>query len=62
MARAYFLGRRTGVYDLVCAKLANHVGLDALYMTGFGILASYLGEPIQAIGDSFVWIRCRADM
>lgn len=34
-----------GVYDLVSAKLANQAGFDALYMTGFGVVASYLGYP-----------------
>jgi 2-methylisocitrate lyase-like PEP mutase family enzyme len=34
-----------GVYDLVSAKLADQAGFDALYMTGFGIVASYLGYP-----------------
>jgi 2-methylisocitrate lyase-like PEP mutase family enzyme len=34
-----------GVYDLVSAKLADQAGFDALYMTGFGVVASYLGYP-----------------
>jgi 2-methylisocitrate lyase-like PEP mutase family enzyme len=34
-----------GVYDLVSAKLADRAGFDALYMTGFGVVASYLGYP-----------------
>lgn len=34
-----------GVYDLVSAKLADQAGFDALYMTGFGIVASHLGYP-----------------
>ena len=32
-----------GVYDLVSLRLANTFGFDALYMTGFGAVASYLG-------------------
>jgi 2-methylisocitrate lyase-like PEP mutase family enzyme len=34
-----------GVYDLVSAKLADRVGFDALYMTGYGVVASHLGLP-----------------
>jgi 2-methylisocitrate lyase-like PEP mutase family enzyme len=34
-----------GVYDLVSAKLADQGGFDALYMTGFGVVASHLGYP-----------------
>ncbi|HYG84817.1 MAG TPA: isocitrate lyase/PEP mutase family protein [Azospirillum sp.] len=34
-----------GVYDMVSAKLADAAGFDALYMTGFGVVASHLGLP-----------------
>jgi 2-methylisocitrate lyase-like PEP mutase family enzyme len=34
-----------GVFDLVSAKLADRTGADALYMTGYGVAASYLGLP-----------------
>lgn len=34
-----------GVYDLVSAKLADRAGFEALYMTGFGVVASHLGYP-----------------
>jgi 2,3-dimethylmalate lyase len=34
-----------GVYDMVSAKLADSAGFDALYMTGFGVVASHLGYP-----------------
>lgn len=34
-----------GVFDMVSAKLADRVGFDALYMTGYGVVASYLGLP-----------------
>lgn len=33
-----------GVYDGLSAKIAGHIGFDALYMTGFGTAAS-LGMP-----------------
>jgi len=34
-----------GVYDMISARLADQVGFDALYMTGFGVVASSLGYP-----------------
>ncbi|MGI8423928.1 MAG: isocitrate lyase/PEP mutase family protein [Chloroflexota bacterium] len=34
-----------GVHDLVSLRLANSFGFEALYMTGFGAVASYLGLP-----------------
>jgi 2-methylisocitrate lyase-like PEP mutase family enzyme len=34
-----------GVFDLVSARVADAMGFDALYMTGFGVVASYLGLP-----------------
>jgi 2,3-dimethylmalate lyase len=34
-----------GIFDLVSAKLADRTGADALYMTGYGVVASYLGLP-----------------
>lgn len=34
-----------GVFDLVSAKLADRTKADALYMTGYGAVASYLGLP-----------------
>ena len=34
-----------GVYDLVSLRLANTFGFEALYMTGFGTVASHLGLP-----------------
>lgn len=32
-----------GVYDMVSLRLADSIGFDALYMTGFGTVASHLG-------------------
>ena len=45
----WLLGQRQfilapGVYDGLSAKIAGHIGFDALYMTGFGTAAS-LGMP-----------------
>ena len=34
-----------GVYDMISAKLADARGFDALYMTGYGVVASTLGIP-----------------
>jgi 2-methylisocitrate lyase-like PEP mutase family enzyme len=34
-----------GVYDLISAKLADRMGFAALYMTGYGVVASHLGLP-----------------
>jgi 2-methylisocitrate lyase-like PEP mutase family enzyme len=34
-----------GVYDMVSARIADRQGFDALYMTGYGTVASYLGQP-----------------
>jgi 2,3-dimethylmalate lyase len=34
-----------GVYDLVSAKLADQAGFEALYMSGFSVVASHLGFP-----------------
>jgi len=34
-----------GVYDMVSVRLASTFGFDALYMTGFGTVASHLGLP-----------------
>jgi 2-methylisocitrate lyase-like PEP mutase family enzyme len=34
-----------GVYDMISARIADSMGFQALYMTGFGVVASYLGLP-----------------
>jgi 2-methylisocitrate lyase-like PEP mutase family enzyme len=34
-----------GVFDMISAKIADGMGFDALYMTGYGVAASYLGLP-----------------
>jgi len=34
-----------GVFDLVSAKLADQTKAQAIYMTGYGVVASYLGQP-----------------
>ena len=34
-----------GVFDLVSAKIADRSTAQALYMTGYGVVASFLGQP-----------------
>jgi 2-methylisocitrate lyase-like PEP mutase family enzyme len=34
-----------GVFDLISAKLADRTDTQAIYMTGYGVVASYLGQP-----------------
>ncbi len=34
-----------GVFDMVSLRLADRMGFEALYMTGFGTVASHLGLP-----------------
>ena len=34
-----------GVFDMISARIADAMGFEALYMTGFGISASFLGLP-----------------
>ena len=34
-----------GVYDMVSLRMAARMGFEALYMTGYGTVASHLGLP-----------------
>ncbi|MCW5730908.1 MAG: isocitrate lyase/PEP mutase family protein [Alphaproteobacteria bacterium] len=34
-----------GVFDMISARIADRMGFNALYMTGYGVTASYLGLP-----------------
>jgi 2-methylisocitrate lyase-like PEP mutase family enzyme len=34
-----------GVFDMISARIADRIGFDALYMTGYGTVASLLGLP-----------------
>src|SRR5690606_8881115 len=40
-------GMRTapGIFDMISARMADRMGFDVLYMTGYGTVASYLGLP-----------------
>ena len=34
-----------GIFELISAKIADQVGFECLYATGYGVVASYLGLP-----------------
>lgn len=34
-----------GVYDMISLRIADRMGFDVLYMTGYGTVASFLGLP-----------------
>ena len=34
-----------GIFEMISLRVADRMGFDCLYMTGFGTVASYLGEP-----------------
>jgi 2-methylisocitrate lyase-like PEP mutase family enzyme len=34
-----------GVFEMISARIADGIGFDALYMTGYGVVASTLGLP-----------------
>ncbi|MCF3630309.1 isocitrate lyase/PEP mutase family protein [Thalassospiraceae bacterium LMO-SO8] len=38
-----------GVFDMISAKVADSLGFDVLYMTGYGVVASHLGLPDAGI-------------
>jgi 2-methylisocitrate lyase-like PEP mutase family enzyme len=40
-----------GVFDLVSAKLADRTAAEAIYISGFAVVASYLGLPDAGIAD-----------
>ncbi len=39
-----------GIFDGISARIADAMGFDCLYMTGFGTVASHLGVPDAGIG------------
>jgi len=54
-----------GVHDMVSLRLADSFGFDALYMTGFGTVASHLGLPDAGIAtytDMVQRVRTMASM
>ena len=34
-----------GIFEMISARMADRLGFDTLYMTGYGAVASYLGLP-----------------
>lgn len=34
-----------GIHDMISARIANEIGFEAVYMTGYGVVASFLGLP-----------------
>ena len=34
-----------GIFELISARIADRMGFDCLYMTGYGVVASHLGLP-----------------
>ena len=40
-----------GVFDLISAKIVDRMGFDSIYMTGYGVVASYLGLPDAGIAS-----------
>lgn len=38
-----------GVFDMISARVADRLGFEALYMTGYGVSASHLGYPDAGI-------------
>ncbi|MBM3571260.1 MAG: isocitrate lyase/PEP mutase family protein [Alphaproteobacteria bacterium] len=57
--RAALLGRlqigsfvtAPGVFDMISARIADRMGFNALYMTGYGTVASHLGLPDAGIAS-----------
>lgn len=54
-----------GVFDMVSLRLADTFGFDALYMTGFGAMASHTGLPdagLATYSDMVGRVRAMASM
>ena len=46
-----------GIYDMVSLRLADTFGFDALYMTGFGAVASHMGLPDSGLATYDATVR-----
>ena len=46
---------------MISAKVADGMGFDCLYATGFGTVASHLGVPMPASPPIPTWSRAWAD-
>ena len=54
-----------GVFDMVSLRLADSFGFDALYMTGYGTVASHMGLPdagLATYSDMVGRVTAMADM
>ncbi len=54
-----------GVFDMVSLRLADTFGFDALYMTGFGTVASHMGLPdagLATYSDMVSRVKAMASM
>ena len=59
--RARMLTIAPGVYDMISARIADGLGFDAIYMTGYGVTASHLGLPDAGLA-SYTEMESRARM
>ena len=47
-----------GVFEMISARVADQMGFKALYMTGYGATASYLGLPDAGIATYSEMVNC----
>ena len=47
-----------GVFEMISARIADQMGFNALYMTGYGATASYLGLPDAGIAAYSEMVDC----
>ena len=47
-----------GVFEMISARVADQMGFHALYMTGYGATASYLGLPDAGIAAYSEMVDC----
>ena len=47
-----------GVFEMISARVADEMGFKALYMTGYGATASYLGLPDAGIATYSEMVDC----
>ena len=51
-----------GVYDMFSARIADRFDFKALYMTGYGVSASYNGVPDAGISTYTDFVRCASQI
>lgn len=47
-----------GVFEMISARVADQMGFQALYMTGYGATASYLGLPDAGVATYSEMVDC----